>query len=161
MQMTGPDTKSLLRLSDSVRSSLAERKSLGPRAAKLINVLEGLASDETNETPMRLDYETIVDAHLDKLLDDLLDPFKKPVPAPPRHFAVLRAAATLQKRWRARFKEKYLDMDEVRQTAMLTTGCLRNVEFRAVAADGFAVWEAVPDMASWGGQPVPMLEVGQ
>jgi len=128
---------------DSVRSSLAEKQALGPDALKLQRFLDNVLRDEVHNAEGILDYDLIVNTCLDKLLDDLVDPFKRPSgPMNAIHVGALSAATSLQKQWRNRFREKYFEMDDVRKVNMLKSGRLRDISFHAAPDTGIVEWKA-------------------
>lgn len=135
------EIRSILALSDSVRASLTENLSLGSDTIRLTQFLNSVLADEVHDG-RSLSFDTLLKAHLDKLLQDLLDPLKKPDPVPGTIFAVMTAAKSLEKSWRARFKERYADIDKRRLSAMLSNGALRDVTFAALSADNVVTWKA-------------------
>jgi len=131
MAMVHPDAdgKKLLRMSDSVRKSLLSNQSLGSEAAKLTKLLERLLSYEVRRSPMMIDYDTIVTSHMDKLLQDLIDPYNKPIPMTDEHLAVIAAAQSLQAQWEMRFGHDYHAIDRARYANIGTTGALRGMKY--------------------------------
>ena len=102
---------------------------------------------------MMVEFDTVLEARLDRLLDALLDPLNKPQEPVDSHRVALSAASSLQKQWRFRFKDRYLELKGIRRRALLSTGRLRDVSFiPAPAGGGAARWEVVP------GAPIPDLD---
>jgi hypothetical protein len=107
-----------------------------------VRFLNEVLAQEVHESPDHLKLGVIAIARLDRLLEDLLNPLYKPKEVSGRRFAAMTAASSLQKQWRARFKEKYLDMEEIRNSAMTTTGRLRDVIFVKAPMEGIVLWAA-------------------
>jgi hypothetical protein len=126
--------RALLELTDSVRYNLAEGQSLFIRLSAL---LDAIVQDEDGDGP-KLDLQTIMDAHLEKLIDDLLKPCKRPLAARSRLVKIIEVAHEVQKLWTQRFKE-YQSIDRLRTEMMLSTGHLRDVEFVNFDAKGAGV----------------------
>ncbi|KAK4186893.1 hypothetical protein QBC35DRAFT_343046, partial [Podospora australis] len=105
-----------LKLSDSVRNSLLEDGNLGPDAEMLGEMLDWALWDAAQKHPA-LTYETILAAHLDKLVADIVDHTKKwsyLVAFAEAFLKIAWSAETLQRVWRKRYKERYFGIDEVR-----------------------------------------------
>jgi len=137
------DRVTLLNMCDSVRASLTTSNSLGRYGVHLIKFLQGVLADEVHETAGVLSFDTILEARLDRLLDSLLDPLNKPPELLDSHRVALTAASTLQKQWKARFKERYAEIEDVRNHITLTTGRLRGVSFvEGPAGNGISRWAA-------------------
>ena len=136
------DVKALLEMCDSVRVSLTTSNSLGSHVEQLIKFLRSVLADEVHETAAVLAYDVILEARLDRLIEALLDPLNKPPEPIDSHCVAVAAASTLQKQWKARFKEKYCEMEETRNRTVLTTGRLRGVSFVAgPVGDRIPRWE--------------------
>jgi len=135
--------RALLEMCDSVRSSLVTTSSLGQHGEPLMKFLKSVLADEVHGTAEVLSFDTILGAHLDRMLETLLDPLNKPSELVNSHRAVLAAASTLQKQWRARFKQRYSGIQDVRDHTILATGRLRAVSFVAAAVgNGTSRWES-------------------
>ncbi|KXH34510.1 hypothetical protein CSIM01_00421, partial [Colletotrichum simmondsii] len=134
-----PTKEQLLELCDSVRTSLRHSKSLGPHADRIQSLLERALKDELNHT-QSLDFETLQYARLDKLLTDVLDPAHRPSPLPLRFRADMALCESLQKMWRARFRDQYFSLDQVRQRSLSIGGEMRDIHFTASGMDPLESW---------------------
>ncbi|KAK1633617.1 PUA-like domain-containing protein [Colletotrichum phormii] len=134
-----PTKEQLLELCDSVRTSLRHSKSLGPHADRIQSLLERALKDELNHT-QSLDFETLQYARLDKLLGDVLDPAHRPLPLPLRFRADMALSESLQKMWRARFRDQYFSLDQVRQRSLSIGGEMRDIHFTASGMDPLESW---------------------
>ncbi|KXH67619.1 hypothetical protein CSAL01_12272 [Colletotrichum salicis] len=134
-----PTKEQLLELCDSVRTSLRHSKSLGPHADRIQSLLERALKDELNHT-QSLDFETLQYARLDKLLGDVLNPAHRPLPLPLRFRADMALCESLQKMWRARFRDQYFSLDQVRQRSLSIGGEMRDIHFTASGMDPLESW---------------------
>ncbi|KAF7542567.1 hypothetical protein G7Z17_g11461 [Cylindrodendrum hubeiense] len=122
----GLDEGLLLDLCDSVRSSLGDRRRLGPRWEEAMGFLAAVLKDETNGIPM-IEFATIQAARLDKLLTEIVAPGNRPMPTPTRFRDDVTVAERLQRLWRARFLESYFTIDQDRYHRLPRTGRLKDV----------------------------------
>lgn len=136
-----PGENELLELSDAVRSSLEKKKIMGDREEEAMAVLGSLLKEEC-ERCQGLDFETIKNARLDKLLADMVDPENAPAQAPPKTLANIKVAERLQRRWRGRFRQRYFDVDQMRLQALTKAGRLKDVVFVPQAENGCRLWHA-------------------
>ncbi|KAF6820995.1 hypothetical protein CSOJ01_00430 [Colletotrichum sojae] len=150
-----PTSEELLELCDSVRASLRQDKSLGLEADRIQNLLERALKEELRHTPT-LDFETLQYARLDKLLADMLDPANRPTPLPLRFRADMAVAESLQKMWRARFRDQYFSIDDFRQRSMSVGGEMRDITFTSAGKDPLESWAVQNDRGS-----ISELEVNQ
>ncbi|KAF6838712.1 hypothetical protein CPLU01_02245 [Colletotrichum plurivorum] len=150
-----PTSEELLELCDSVRASLRQDKSLGPEADRIQNLLERALKEELRHTPT-LDFETLQYARLDKLLADIFDPANRPTPLPLRFRADMAVAESLQKMWRARFRDQYFSIDDFRQRSMSVGGEMRDITFTSAGKDPLESWAVQNDRGS-----ISELEVNQ
>ncbi|KAF6842807.1 hypothetical protein CMUS01_02733 [Colletotrichum musicola] len=150
-----PTSEELLELCDSVRASLRQDKTLGPEADRIQNLLERALKEELRHTPT-LDFETLQYARLDKLLADILDPANRPTPLPLRFRADMAVAESLQKMWRARFRDQYFSIDDFRQRSMSIGGEMRDITFTSAGKDPLESWAVQNDRGS-----ISELEVNQ
>ncbi|TLS23041.1 uncharacterized protein PpBr36_06073 [Pyricularia pennisetigena] len=99
----------LLKLTDSVRAFLVEHKSMGPREGELLAILNALLGMEAHGAAEQLiDIDAVRDARLDKLIEDLVDPYNQPAPPVPVNLVAARtAASSLQRQWTRRFREMW------------------------------------------------------
>ncbi|EJT78821.1 hypothetical protein GGTG_03917 [Gaeumannomyces tritici R3-111a-1] len=137
----------LLDLTDSVRWSLVTNKALGPMESRLTALLDVVLANEALKTSsasrLLIDFDTIMGARLDKLIEALLDKSNQPSrPVPVSFFAAKTAAGVLQRKWQLRFREAYVSLDRFRYHQMLT-GHLVEISFSAPGAgvpDSPALW---------------------
>lgn len=116
-----PDDKALLALCDQCRKSLQEDKSLGTRRNELIKVLRTAVKSECDGAPT-LSFSTIDVARLDKLLAEILNAENHPSPLPVQFRADIQIAESLQRQWRARFRESYFGLDHKRYVSLTAPG---------------------------------------
>ncbi|KAL7798497.1 hypothetical protein V8C37DRAFT_399267 [Trichoderma ceciliae] len=117
----------LVELSDDIRSHLAEDASLGPRAEVVKTALRELVRDEGSGMPV-LDFVTVQNARLDKLLSDMLAIGHQQASFHLRPRIDTVMAERLQRLWMARFREKYFNIDQIRHLGreeVLPTGTVR------------------------------------
>ncbi|KAM7196034.1 hypothetical protein V8F20_007228, partial [Naviculisporaceae sp. PSN 640] len=117
------DVKTLLWLSDTVRASMSAvdaNRSFGQASSSLIMFLERAVQEETSGTS-KLNFETIRQAHLDKLVADMIE-FGKRETGSAKSLGYATQAGHLQRIWRARYKVQYFMIDEIRTIDMMTTG---------------------------------------
>jgi hypothetical protein len=131
----------LLELSDDIRSHLLEDASLGHRAEVVKRVLRELVRDESSGLPV-LDFATIQNARLDKLLADMLTLGHQQTSLHLRPRIDTLMAERLQRLWMARFREKYFNIDQIRHLSLSTTGRLKDVMFNNTTADSSQRWQA-------------------
>lgn len=129
----------MLELCDSVRTSLRQEKNLGPNDEKIQGLLEKALKEELRHNPT-LDFETLQYARLDKLLADILDPAYRPSPLPLRFRTDMVVAESLQKIWRARFRDQYFSLDQMRQRRLSIGGEMRDIHFTAASKDPLESW---------------------
>ncbi|KAH7170397.1 PUA-like domain-containing protein [Dactylonectria macrodidyma] len=122
----GLDEGLLLDLCDSIRSSLGDRRILGPRWEEAMGLLTAVLKDEANGTPM-IEFSTVQTARLDKLLSDIVNPGNRPLPTPTRFSDDVTVAERLQRLWRTRFLESYFTIDQNRYNTLPRTGRLHDV----------------------------------
>ncbi|KAL7963519.1 hypothetical protein V8C34DRAFT_1254 [Trichoderma compactum] len=125
----------LLELSDDIRSHLVEDASLGPRAGVVMRALRELVRDESSIMPA-MDFATIQNARLDKLLSDILTSGHQQASSHLRPQTDIVLAERLQRLWMARFREKYFNIDQIRHQNLSSTGTLKDVIFSNIASDG-------------------------
>ncbi|KAL6910642.1 hypothetical protein GGI43DRAFT_427205 [Trichoderma evansii] len=131
----------LLELSDDIRAHLLEDASLGDGADIIKRTLRELVRDESGAMPI-LDFVTIQNARLDKLLSDILTLSHQQTSLHPRPRIDTLMAERLQRLWMARFREKYFNIDQIRHQNLSKTGRLKDVMFNNAAADNWELWQA-------------------
>ncbi|KAK4211963.1 hypothetical protein QBC37DRAFT_441741 [Rhypophila decipiens] len=90
---------------------------------------------EEAEGTTKLDFETLKQAHLDKLVAEMIEFGKNDSAGSARELGYATQAAHLQRIWRLRHKVQYFMIDEIRTIDLLTTGRLRNVRFAVEKKD--------------------------
>ncbi|KFA68801.1 hypothetical protein S40285_01160 [Stachybotrys chlorohalonatus IBT 40285] len=152
--------KTLLSLSDAVRLNLLQTKTLGPRAGEVRAFLGDMVKREY-ETKPSIHFSTIKNARLDKLLSDILKPANRPFQLPIQARADIAIARSLQRQWRARYREAYFDIDQTRYETLAKTGRLNNVIFNDTGNNLYHPW-APQSYSSLSGIEINRpLEVGQ
>ena len=86
----------LLKLSDSIREQLANGKASGPEFEELPLLLQGLVAAEARKNPT-ITFETIREASLDKLLEEIQDEAKGSSTVPPTFQGIVHMANELQR----------------------------------------------------------------
>jgi len=113
------DTKALLSLSDSIRSSLAYRSHrqpngtlIDPQDADYLDTFLSYALSSSTS----VSFQTVKDAHLDKLLSDLIRmcPSRLVRGVQTNMRRVLLRARKLERVWRERFRDRFFTIDEMR-----------------------------------------------
>lgn len=131
----------LLELSDDIRAHLLEGASLGDSAEIIKRTLRELVRDESGAIPV-LDFATIQNARLDKLLSDMLTLGHQQALLPPRSRVDTFMAERLQRLWIARFREKYFNIDQIRHQNLSKSSRLKDIMFNDAATDGWGLWQA-------------------
>ena len=144
------DKKSLLKLCDAVRANLQESKVMGPEGNHVMAFLGDVVKDEYGGHEA-IEFETIRDARLDKLLADIISRENRPIPTPTKVRADISITECLERQWRARFRQEYFDIDQKRYLALPTTDLLRDVTFDPQIEDERQLWRAnIRDLPSAG-----------
>lgn len=89
-----------------------------------------------------LDFPTIQNARLDKLLADMLTLGHQQTSLHLRPRIDILMAERLQRLWMARFREKYFNIDKIRHQSLSKTGRLKDVIFNIAATDSWELWQA-------------------
>lgn len=131
----------LLELSDDIRAQLLEGASLGDSAEIAKRTLRELVRDESGAIPV-LDFATIQNARLDKLLSDMLTLGHQQALLPLRSRVDTLMAERLQRLWMARFREKYFNIDQIRHQNLSKSSRLKDIMFNDAATDGWDLWQA-------------------
>lgn len=116
-----PDDQALLSLCDDVRSSLQEKKELGQKRNELMQVLGAAVKSECDGVPT-ITIQTIRITRIDKLLSEMLKTEYNPDVMTMKLRADLSIAESLERQWRARFKERYFTLDHYRYQKLTTIG---------------------------------------
>lgn len=103
--------------------------------------LEAVLKDEVDGMPM-IEFATIQNAHLDKLLSDIVSPGNRPIPTPTRFRDDVIVAERLQRMWRTRFLEGYFTIDQDRYHNLPRTGRLKDVVMNNTDESSQGRWRA-------------------
>ncbi|KAK3322456.1 hypothetical protein B0H66DRAFT_601906 [Apodospora peruviana] len=126
------DVKTLLWLSNTIRTSISSSGLFGSASDSLLLFLERALAEEALPNPS-IDFDTIKLAHLDKLVAEMNDCAKRGMMTAnsARALGYAAQAAKLQRMWRARYRAQYFMIDETRTYDMITHGGLKdgNLEF--------------------------------
>lgn len=125
------DVKTLLWLSDTVRAAMSDKdsnRSFGRASDSLLRFLERAMLEETIG-PAELDFDTIKQAHLDKLVAEMIEFGKQETASSARALRYATHAVQLQRLWRTRYKAQYFTIDEIRTQDLVATGRLKDVRF--------------------------------
>lgn len=125
------DVKTLLWLSDTVRAAMSDKesnRSFGQASDSLLRFLERAMLEEAMGSPI-LEFETIKQAHLDKLVAEMIEFGKQETANSARALRYATHAAQLQRLWRTRYKAQYFTIDEIRTRDLVTTGRLKGIQF--------------------------------
>ncbi|KAL7937568.1 PUA-like domain-containing protein [Trichoderma chlorosporum] len=152
------DEPKLLELSDDIRSYIVEDASLGPRAGVVKRALRELARDEISAIPA-MDFATIQNARLDKLISDMLTLGHQQVSLHLRPHIDIAVAERLQRLWMARFRDKYFNIDQIRHLSLSKTGILKDwLNLACAHRDGIvgSIIET-PTKGKYGAAALPLL----
>ncbi|KAL6698845.1 PUA-like domain-containing protein [Trichoderma pleuroticola] len=148
----------LLELSDDIRFHLNEDASLGPRAGVIKRALRELVKDESSIMPA-MDFAIVQNARLDKLLSDILTLGHQQASSHLRPRIDIVMAERLQRLWMARFREKYFNIDQIRQQNLSSTGILKDwLNLACAHRDGIvgSIIET-PTKGRYGAAALPLL----
>lgn len=98
-------------------------------------------SNERNRLPT-IDFTTIYNARLDKLLSDILNPANKPSPTPSRFYDDVAMIESLQWNWTKRFLTQLFTIEQERYRHLLQMGRLRHIAFNNESPDIHTLWKA-------------------
>lgn len=131
----------LARICDDIRATIISYRPPGswPHLIELSGLLSAFIVDE-DDPKRHISLDTIRVCRLDKLLDDMLEPDHHPREreGDEEFTHLISKACKLLRMWKARFKEAYNELDDVRCKEMLTVGRLQGLRFRT---DGYPKWE--------------------
>ncbi|EMT63972.1 PUA-like domain-containing protein [Fusarium oxysporum II5] len=136
----GYDTAVLLDLCDTIRSSLHGGRP-EDRWEEAMGFLAALLRDEEHYN-RAIEFETIRDTHLDKLISDLMDPKYRHPRVPIRFSKDVERAETLERKWVERFRGPYFNMEQNRYRDLPKTGRLRDVALNPNADNSEERWQA-------------------
>lgn len=135
--------QSSLSLSDSARLNLRDDNKLGSKTTAARKFLLAMWDSEVRRK-FSPKLDVIRDAHLDKLLDEVLSSQLTSdlgsIERPLHH----RIAEVLRQQWTCRYGEDYADLDSQRLMQMRQTGDLRELEFVGLNSVTPELWQATP-----------------
>lgn len=152
--------EALLELSDAARAGLTKGHTDKSVADKATQFVQAAARDEMYGIPT-IEISTIANARLDKLLADVLSPENHVEVGASHAWSDLPMAERLQRQWRARFREKYFDIDQTRYLTLSKTGLLRDVIFDDQAKNDHELWCAESCEVLSAGEGNLRFEAGQ
>ena len=139
------DRDELLKMTDSVRTSIAACRGLGQKADDLSDFLEKALKDEDRRAPS-LNFATLEYAHLDKLLTDLRGLGDASPPSnlaselsEPFWIGLVTNATKLESAWGRRFGEEYIMIDQYRCTGLFEDR-LKHINYLNCSEDESRKW---------------------
>ncbi|GJN77414.1 hypothetical protein PLIIFM63780_000905 [Purpureocillium lilacinum] len=138
-RLLGLTEAALFELCDIVRAGLISGDTPETATESITDFLEAATIDELRGIPT-IGLSTIRKTRLDKLLIDMLNPENHIDAGPSYPWTHLEIAQGLQRQWRARFRERFFDLDQSRYRALRETGPLRGVTFRDVVEVDGDLW---------------------
>lgn len=154
------DEQALLELCDAARAGLLEGSMTEAVAEKVTRFLRAAVKDESLGIAT-IELSTITNTRLDKLVADLQSPENFIGTNLPHFWRDYAAAERLQRLWRARFRERYFDVDQTRYSNLPEQGLLRYVDFDDTKRGHGHLWQAVACELLSGGQGNMQFEAGQ
>jgi hypothetical protein len=94
---------------------------------------------EAREGPHRLDFQLVKYAHLDKMIEEVVEFKSKPPSLPLKELRMIEMASDLLRYWRHRFGNRYYLLDRQRQKIMMTT-LLDGLGFKTTTSATAAGW---------------------
>jgi hypothetical protein len=99
-----------------------------PLIRQLVFFLESSLEREQLRLPS-VDFSTIKFAHLDRLLDDIIEFDQQRGSQSAKTFSYVGLACALQRAWQSKFRNRYFMLNELRSMELESCGRLRRVEF--------------------------------
>ena len=152
----------LLELCDVARASLAKGNTTETIIQRVAHdLLKDAVKDETQGIST-IELPTVRNARIDTLLVDILSPEKHAAASRTQPWKnLIPTAERLQRQWRARFGEKYFDLDQTRLSSLTKTGQLRDVAFDNRTDDvNHQLWQTRPCEALSEGEGNLQYETG-
>ncbi|KAK0389328.1 hypothetical protein NLU13_2903 [Sarocladium strictum] len=147
--------KTLRKLCDVARRD----KTLGPHAEDIKKVLLAVVKGEcTGSSPISI--SVVRDAHLDKLLADMMDSGNSASSLADEFRANSKIAQSLQKQWQIRFQDNYFRIDDERLRRLTQVGRLKDVEFVGPKPGTRELWQAKSKDITSGPEVVQTLAAG-
>lgn len=122
-----------------MRASLREEKTLGTRAEEVVEFLRAVEKNECEDLSA-ITLSTIEAARLDKLLGDILYLENRQLQMPFQSRDHIVLAEKLHRKWIARFRGEYFNIDQTRLTNLSKNGRLKDVEFNNATTDDSQLW---------------------
>lgn len=121
-------TDVLLDLADDARTGLYMRTlHLQHNLVERLAVFLQTAISEEDRGMQTIEFDAVKDAHLDKMLEDIMQGCKEGKVKTGKPLGYL--ADTLARAWMARFRAKYFMLDEIRMVDMTMKGRLKGINF--------------------------------
>jgi hypothetical protein len=133
----------MLDFSNSVRKCIATTGTFGHETDRLYQWLNTMMM-EAAEGPHRLEFQLIKYAHLDKLVENIVEFKSRPPTLPFEELKMVEMACDLLRYWRDRFKDSYFLLDRQRQKVVMDD-LLRGLIFEAPTPDNPSGWLSVED----------------
>ncbi|RGP68255.1 hypothetical protein FLONG3_8226 [Fusarium longipes] len=137
---TGLDADVLREMCDSIRTNLHEGRP-EPRWEELMGFLKAVLRDE-NDGSRAIDFDTIRNTHLDKLISDIMDSRYRHPRVPTRFSTDLQLVERLERKWIERFRGPYFHIELHRYRELPRTGRLRDVTLNLDAENPEDRWQA-------------------
>ncbi|KAL2213472.1 hypothetical protein CC79DRAFT_1362287 [Sarocladium strictum] len=146
-------------LCDSVRASLRDNRTLGPREGEIQKLLLAVVKGEYAGSSI-LSFANIRDSHSDKLLLDMMEVRSSTATTSDEYRANNKIAHSLQKHWQIRFRDEYFRIDHERLRRLLQTGRLKDVEFVGPRPGSCELWQAKTEQVTTGLEGPQTLRAG-
>ncbi|KAG5658752.1 hypothetical protein KAF25_007305 [Fusarium avenaceum] len=137
---TGYDADKLLDLCDTIRAGLHEGRP-EPRWEEAMGFLAAVMRDEANGS-RAIEFETIRNTHLDKLISDIMDPRFRHPRVPIRFSKDVQLAERLERKWIERFRGPYFNIEQNRYDDLPKTGRLKDVVLNLDSQNPEERWQA-------------------
>lgn len=124
---------------DSVRANLHEGRP-EPRWEEVMGFLKAVLRDE-NDGSRAIEFETIRNTHLDKLISDIMNPRYRHPRVPTRFAADLQVVERLERKWIERFRGPYFHIEQHRYRELARHGRLRDVTLNIDAEKSEDRWQ--------------------
>ncbi|KAM0347134.1 hypothetical protein ACHAPU_005073 [Fusarium lateritium] len=119
------DAELILELCDTIRSGLHEGRP-EPRWEEAMGFMAAVLRDE-GDGSRAIEFETIRNTHLDKLISEIMDPKYRHPRVPIRFSKDIQLAERLERKWVERFRGPYFNIEQNRYVALPKTGRLKDV----------------------------------
>ncbi|RFN52140.1 hypothetical protein FIE12Z_3523 [Fusarium flagelliforme] len=136
----GYDADWLREMCDSIRSNLHDGRP-EPRWEELMGFLKAVLRDE-NDGSRAIEFETIRNTHLDKLISEIINPRYRHPRVPTRFTTDIQLAERLERKWIERFRGPYFHIEQHRYRELSRHGRLRDVTLNLDAENPEDRWQA-------------------